>query len=608
MNTSLPPSINTSANHNEEISTIFVVGFPEDMLEREFQNMFLFSPGFEAATLKIPNKDQEEDMLPNNNNNNNNNNNSNSGRKQIIGFAKFKTRMEAIEARDIINGRKVDNEKGSILKAEMAKKNLHTKRGLTLEQPFQTQMASPPTISNSYSSVLHTTSNRHPLSTSAYEAFHSVPSSSSSNNDLLFSPTTTTTTHHQNDYTYSDFFSPTLSTFNESTTSSTGTSLLFSPPLQPHPPLLSSLSTSTLTNNNNNNSNQQQQRKLSTATTSIDLRAASVGDIFNPNNNRINHFHRLSSKHIFEMDLHYPLNTFDNNNNNNINHNKNGHSINTSSSTSTSSIHSIPALSSSTHNNNTINNNNNNNNQHNNINNNSNSTITNNNHNHNTLLTSVKEENENENTSHQLNGLAINTSLTSSSSFNAFNGLTSPIVSSSISSTILTTPLNQNNNNNNNNNNSKLHNNINNNNTIISSTNPADQNAPCNTLYVGNLPPNTNEDELRVLFSKCLGYKRLAFRQKQNGPMCFVEFNDIPCAMQALKELNGTPLSNSMKGGIRLSFSKNPLGVRQQQQQPQSLDSISMLATSPPSVNLNNMMNSLSIRRDSNLLFDPQLS
>lgn len=38
----------------EEISTIFVVGFPENMQEREFQNMFIFSPGFEAATLKLP--------------------------------------------------------------------------------------------------------------------------------------------------------------------------------------------------------------------------------------------------------------------------------------------------------------------------------------------------------------------------------------------------------------------------------------------------------------------------------------------------------------------------------------------------------------------------
>jgi len=38
----------------EEITTIFVVGFPEDMGEREFVNMFTFCTGFEAAILKIP--------------------------------------------------------------------------------------------------------------------------------------------------------------------------------------------------------------------------------------------------------------------------------------------------------------------------------------------------------------------------------------------------------------------------------------------------------------------------------------------------------------------------------------------------------------------------
>ncbi|KAK3719998.1 cell cycle RNA binding protein whi3 [Vermiconidia calcicola] len=92
--------------------------------------------------------------------------------------------------------------------------------------------------------------------------------------------------------------------------------------------------------------------------------------------------------------------------------------------------------------------------------------------------------------------------------------------------------------------------------------NPADQNPPCNTLYVGNLPIDTSEDELKAVFSKQRGYKRLCFRTKQNGPMCFVEFEDVSFATKALNELYGHPLSNSVKGGIRLSFSKNPLGVR----------------------------------------------
>ncbi|PTB45132.1 hypothetical protein M441DRAFT_158638 [Trichoderma asperellum CBS 433.97] len=92
--------------------------------------------------------------------------------------------------------------------------------------------------------------------------------------------------------------------------------------------------------------------------------------------------------------------------------------------------------------------------------------------------------------------------------------------------------------------------------------NPADQNPPCNTLYVGNLPVDTAEEELKAMFSKQRGYKRLCFRTKQNGPMCFVEFEDISFATKALNEMYGAMLHNSTKGGIRLSFSKNPLGVR----------------------------------------------
>lgn len=99
---------------------------------------------------------------------------------------------------------------------------------------------------------------------------------------------------------------------------------------------------------------------------------------------------------------------------------------------------------------------------------------------------------------------------------------------------------------------------------VLPPANPADQNPPCNTLYVGNLPPDTNEEELKELFSSRRGYKRLCFRTKANGPMCFVEFDDVSWATRALEELYGFGLSNSVKGGIRLSFSKNPLGVRSQ--------------------------------------------
>ena len=219
--------VNGTAISGEEISTIFVVGFPEDMQvrylsfqisffdlffflyqEREFQNMFTFSPGFEAATLKIPNKEftsyggliggtapstvasgisvgvngirggtfhyaglnDPYNMVTVNQGGvvvdggrdgmaswpaaaplNVNDDLAGSHypgpginlgmgvpgsgtnlppRKQIIGFAKFRSREEALAARDVLQGRRVDIEKGAVLKAEMAKKNLHTKRGV----------------------------------------------------------------------------------------------------------------------------------------------------------------------------------------------------------------------------------------------------------------------------------------------------------------------------------------------------------------------------------------------------------------------------------------------------------------------------------------------
>lgn len=57
-----------------------------------------------------------------------------------------------------------------------------------------------------------------------------------------------------------------------------------------------------------------------------------------------------------------------------------------------------------------------------------------------------------------------------------------------------------------------------------------------NTLYVGNLPTtqvpqgyptNYLEDSLRELFQRRPGYRKLCFRQKSNGPMCFVEVSLI---------------------------------------------------------------------------------
>jgi hypothetical protein len=75
----------------------------------------------------------------------------------------------------------------------------------------------------------------------------------------------------------------------------------------------------------------------------------------------------------------------------------------------------------------------------------------------------------------------------------------------------------------------------------------------------------------------------MSFRQKINGPMCFVEYEDVSFAAQAIKDLYGHNLVSTwfgygpsqilqkadtafqgglVKGGIRLSYSKNSLGQR----------------------------------------------
>ncbi|KAI8637339.1 hypothetical protein BD408DRAFT_437087 [Parasitella parasitica] len=333
-------NINTLSNSSpgEEISTIFVVGFPENMQEREFQNMFIFSPGFEAATLKLPPSNQSEF-------------DEDSNRKQIIGFAKFRTRQEALDAKEVLNGKKIDSDK--ILKAEMAKKNLHTKRGLLNEPSASTTK-------------------------SLYEAFYSVPINE-------FSPSTSPT-------------SPT------------------------HSYIASSIQ----------QQQQQQQQQPSY---------------------HIHQQHPQQQHSLFGIM---------------------GNQFTTNKSTSIYPTHSSSSL-----------------------------------------LSSINSPIPKEDVlaSHLLQKLVLSTS--------------SPMPTSSVS------------------------------------TNNVDQNPPCNTLYVGNLPANTNEDELRQLFMHCLGYKRCSFRVKSNGPMCFVEFDDLKFAALALKEMQGIPLSNSVKGGIRLSYSKNPLGVRQ---------------------------------------------
>ncbi|TPX60889.1 hypothetical protein PhCBS80983_g01501 [Powellomyces hirtus] len=402
----------------EEITTIFVVGFPDDMLEREFQNMFTFSSGFEAATLKIPSQNDSDDGtgLPN-------------ARKQIeqIGFAKFRTRLDALEARDVLSGRKVDAERGCVLKAEMAKKNLHTKRGLSNENPI---LVAPGFGMNPFAQLQRRGSTKEDAMFDPF--FMSGPPTPSLSRELFGS---------QDPYSQldiCDIYSSQESITGRGTSASISESFSargggpsFSDFMDPMKPSMAS--------------SVPNRSYMSEA-------AAHFNEMMdNPGPTppaRLVRSHSVSEQRGFSSALF-------------------------------SSESLLPRLSPP-----------------------------------------------------MSMGGPVSTNATNSST----GSITSSASSSAGTSPTSLLPYNARSN--------------------------ADHNPPCNTLYVGNLPPDTSEEELRQLFLRCPGYKRLCFRGRPNGPMCFVEFDDVQCATQALFQLYGNPLSNSTKGGIRLSYSKNPLGVR----------------------------------------------
>lgn len=348
--------------HQDEITTIFVVGFPDDMLEREFQNIFTFCCGFEAAALKIPNNEIED---------------YGSSKKQIIGFAKFRSVEEAIQARDVLSGRKVDADKGCILKAEMAKKNLHTKRGSNLD------------TTKLYSSTTYRRRSSAPDSVGLDQSFYK-------GNDYV---------HSFNDVSsYSSEFYPQQSYNFDGTISSS--------------------------------------------------------DVFNPFASHSDSKHETTKTSKHNSDSFY---------NNEI-------------LISNDEFETLPPLFSTT------------------------------------------------NPSRGFSSILYNSDAL--------------LAKKNLTSSLCEDPFNSHNN-------------------IFQIHPGADQNPPCNTLYVGNIPNDSCEEELRQLFQCCPGYRRLSFRTRLNGPMCFVEFDNVHYATQALFQLYGNCLTNSTKGGIRLSYSKNPLGVRQ---------------------------------------------
>ncbi|KAK6128143.1 hypothetical protein DH2020_038112 [Rehmannia glutinosa] len=95
-------------------------------------------------------------------------------------------------------------------------------------------------------------------------------------------------------------------------------------------------------------------------------------------------------------------------------------------------------------------------------------------------------------------------------------------------------------------------------------------NPPCNTLFIGNLGENINEEELRGLFGAQPGFKQMKTIRQERHTVCFIEFEDVNSATNVHRSLQGAVIPSSGSVGMRIqypffyedTYSKNPFGKR----------------------------------------------
>lgn len=93
-------------------------------------------------------------------------------------------------------------------------------------------------------------------------------------------------------------------------------------------------------------------------------------------------------------------------------------------------------------------------------------------------------------------------------------------------------------------------------------------NPPCNTLFIGNLGENINEEELRGLFSVQPGFKQMKVLRQERHTVCFIEFEDVNSATNVHHNLQGAVIPSSGSVGMRIQYSKNPFGKRKDSSYP----------------------------------------
>ncbi|GFP90546.1 RNA-binding protein with multiple splicing 2, partial [Phtheirospermum japonicum] len=79
-------------------------------------------------------------------------------------------------------------------------------------------------------------------------------------------------------------------------------------------------------------------------------------------------------------------------------------------------------------------------------------------------------------------------------------------------------------------------------------------NPPCNTLFIGNLGENINEEELRGLFTAQPGFKQMKVLRQERHTVCFIEFEDVNSATNVHRSLQGAVIPSSGSVGMRIQY------------------------------------------------------
>jgi hypothetical protein len=82
------------------------------------------------------------------------------------------------------------------------------------------------------------------------------------------------------------------------------------------------------------------------------------------------------------------------------------------------------------------------------------------------------------------------------------------------------------------------------------------------TIFIANMSPESSEEELKTMLnSHTTGYKRCKLVNQRGTVTAFAQFEDIKCASAAIGFLQGRPHMALDSSGLRVEYSKKPMGV-----------------------------------------------